>query len=166
MIAFTPTDEQQMLIEATHRFADHDLRKIAHDADEKSVIDPAAIQKGWELGILPGLIPEKYGGYAGEQSTVTATLALEELAWGDLSIAMHIWTPSLFALPLLLSGTETQKRDFLPLFCDDTSPEMTAALMEPGILFNVWQPTTTARRQGNKIILSGAKTYVPLADSA
>ncbi len=89
MIEFTPTEEQQMLIEAIHRYAENDVRRIAHEADEQGQMPPPVIAKGWELGVLPGLIPEEYGGYADGPGAVTGVLALEELAWCDRADAHH-----------------------------------------------------------------------------
>ncbi len=166
MIEFTPTDEQRMLIDTIHRYAEQDVRKVAHEADENNHAPDGVIAKGWELGILPGLIPEQYGGYGGEGSAVTGVLALEELAWGDLAIALKVWVPALFALPVFLSGTEEQKQAYLPAFCDVDRPIMTAALMEPSVTFDPWRPTTTATRSNGTITLNGEKAYVPLAADA
>lgn len=166
MIEFTPTEEQQMLIDAIKRYAENDLRKVAHEADEQADVPENVVNKGWELGILPGLIPEAYGGYADSPGVVTGVLALEELAWGDLSIALKMWSPSLFALPILISGTEDQKQEYLPAFCDVDRPIMTAALTEPSVKFDPWRSATTATRNNDSVVLEGEKTYVPLAADA
>ncbi len=166
MIEFTPTEEQQMLIDAIRRYAENDLRKVAHEADEQAEAPENIVSKGWELGILPGLIPEAYGGYADGPGVVTGVLALEELAWGDLSITLEMWSPSLFALPILISGTEDQKQEYLPAFCDADRPIMTAALTEPSIKFDPWRPATIATRNNGNVVLEGEKTYVPLAADA
>ncbi len=167
MITFTPTEEQGMLVDAIRRYAENQLRKVAHDADEASEVSDDILAKGWELGLLPGLIPEEYGGYADGPGAVTAALALEELAWGDLSIALKLWTPALFALPILISGTDPQKKTYLPAFCDVECPPATAALIEPRVTFDPWRPATTATRcDDGTVMLEGEKTYVPLADTA
>ncbi len=166
MIEFTPTDEQKMLIDSVHRYAENQVRKAAHEADERSETPPDIISKGWELGILPGLIPEAYGGYADGPTAVTGALALEEMAWGDLSVALNTWTPSLFALPVLWGGTEEQKKTYLGKFCDAGRPVMTAAIIEPSIKFDPWRPTVTATRKKGKVTIEGEKTYVPLAAEA
>jgi alkylation response protein AidB-like acyl-CoA dehydrogenase len=166
MIEFTPSEEQQMLIDAIHRYAESDMRKVAHDSDEASQAPASVIGKGWELGILPGLIPEQYGGYADNQAAITAALALEELAWGDVSLALELWAPALFALPVLVSGTEEQKQHYLPAFTDVDRRIMTAALMEPSVTFDPWRPQTTAARSNGTVTLNGQKAYVPLAADA
>ena len=83
-MAFTPTEEQQMLIDAIAKFANNDARPIAHDADEDNKLPLDVIQRGWEIGVLPAGMPEAYGGL-GEYSAVTNVLAAEEFAYGDLA---------------------------------------------------------------------------------
>ncbi len=167
MISFTPTEEQKLLTDTIHRYAENDMRKVAHDADEASEIPTGLVDKGWEIGILPGLIPETYGGFGEEgQTAITGVLALEELAWGDLSIALSTWTPATFALAVLAAGTEEQKQTYLPQFCDIDRPAMTTALIEPSVIFDPWRMATKATKSGSEITLNGSKAYVPLAEKA
>ncbi len=165
MFDFEPTDEQQMLIDWTKRFAASDLRPLAHDAEETATLPRALLEKGWEMGILQASIPEKYGGF-GERSAITGALALEELAYGDLAGAMAIMTPGLFAFPLLLVGSETQKETYLPAIVEGKWPAYTAALIEPTFDFDPNDLKTSAVREGDAYILSGVKTFVPFAVEA
>ena len=88
MISFTPTDEQNLIIETVHRYATQRMRPAAHDADESRAAPAAVIDTGWELGLLPNAIPEAYGGFGDEHSAVTGVLAAEELGYGDLATAL------------------------------------------------------------------------------
>ncbi len=165
MLSFTPTEEQQMLIDTISKYAVNDVRKIAHEADENSELPTAVVRKGWEIGLLPAAIPEAYGGL-GEYSAVTNVLAAEELAFGDLSVALAVMAPGLVGLPVLLSGTEEQKRNILPGLAEAAPPPLTAALIEPGISFDAGALKTTVTRQDGHYTLNGAKCYVPLAADA
>jgi alkylation response protein AidB-like acyl-CoA dehydrogenase len=165
MLSFTPTEEQTMLVDAISKYATNDVRKIAHDADEDSKLPADVVRKGWEIGLLPTAIPEQYGGL-GEYSVLTNVLAAEELAYGDLSVAMAVLAPGLVGLPVLLSGTDEQKNNILPALGEATPPPFTAALIEPGISFDSGTLKTTAKRDGNDYVLDGAKCYVPLAGDA
>ncbi len=166
MITFTPTDEQQMLIDAVRRYATNDVRPVAHEADEGGCFPEAIVNTGWELGILPGNIPEAYGGFGEAYSALTGVLAYEELAYGDLSLAMQVMAPALVAVPLLLDGTDAQREEFMPLFLDETPPRVTAALIESRINFNPAELKTTATLENGVYVLSGQKVYVPLAEGA
>lgn len=165
MIDFTPTDEQQMLVDAIKRYAANDLQPNAHEMDEQSDVRDELVQKGWELGLLPASIPEDLGGF-GEYSALTNVIALEELAFGDLSTTLKLLAPSLLAFPILHEGTNEQKEKFLPLFADEKPYPATAALIEPRINFDPFALQTTATRDGANVILNGLKAYVPNAAEA
>ena len=166
MLSFTPTDEQQMLVDAIAKFAVADVRPHAHDADEEDAFPPEIIQKGWELGILPASIPEAYGGF-GEHSAVTNVLAAEALAWGDLALALAVMLPATVANPVYFSGTEEQKQHILPqIAAAETLPYFSAALLEPSISFDANAPRTTAVREDGHYLINGEKCYVPFAPEA
>lgn len=154
-----------MLTDAIGRFAQERIRKVFRDAEEEGKIPAEVVQAGWELGILPAAIPEAYGGF-GEYSVLTGAIALEELAWGDLAVALNIMAPNSVAIPVMLAGTEAQKEAHLPLFCEETLPRVAAALTEPRVQFDPRNLQTTAELDGNHYVLNGTKTVVPLADVA
>lgn len=166
MISFTPSEEQQMLIDAVRRFAEREIRNVYRDCEEEGEIPQDLIDKGWELGLVPAGIPEEYDGFAEEHSALTGVLFSEELAWGDLAIALHLMAPGLVAYPILQCGTEEQKETYLPNFCDDPFPLATAALIEPTIRFDPQSLRTTAVLQGDHYVLNGQKALVPLAADA
>jgi acyl-CoA dehydrogenase len=165
MYSFEPTDEQKIIIDASRRLASKEFRTRMRDADELSEPAPEWTKAGWELGLLPGSIPEQYGGY-GEHSTLTWALAAEELAWGDLSATLVLLSPNLLAFPVLLCGTQEQKRTLLPLFCTETYIPGSAALMEPYFDFDPNAPRTTATRRNGNYVISGSKCNVPFAENS
>ena len=166
MIGFTLTEEQQMLVEAIRRYSENDVRPEAHDADEHGDFPDSVVRTGWELGILPGMIPESLGGFGEEQSAVTGVLAYEALAYGDLSLALQVMAPALVAIPLVLDGASGQRDELLSLFLDEAPPKVTAAMLEPGISFDPLKPGTTATLDNGGYTLTGKKVYVPLAEGA
>jgi len=165
MYSFEPSDEQKMLINAVNRYATSDLRKAAHDAEENKALPPRVISKGWELGVLQASIPEAYSGF-GERSAVTGALAAEELAFGDLAGALAVGIPGLFALPILLAGSEEQKKLYLPTIIEADWQPYTAALIEPSFDFDPNELKTTAKAEGSHYVLTGGKTFVPFANQA
>jgi alkylation response protein AidB-like acyl-CoA dehydrogenase len=165
MYSFEPTEEQAMLIETIGRYARLDLRPKAHDAEEAAELPAALVEKGWELGVLQASTPEAYGGF-GDRSAVTGVLAAEELAWGDLAGALAVMVPGLFAVPLLLAGSEEQKQRYLPQVIEAEWRPFTAALLEPNYDFDPNELRTTARQEDGAFLLSGEKTYVPYATDA
>jgi len=108
MNSFSPSEDQQMIVTMVKQFATDEMRKIYRHCDESGEIPAQIIDKAWAMGFISSAIPEKYGGTGEEHSALTASLLAEELAWGDLSMTMHILSPSLFVVPVLLMGTEEQ----------------------------------------------------------
>lgn len=165
MLGFQPDEEQQMLVEAVHRYAANDLRPAAHEADESGELPSELVAKGWELGLLQASIPEQYGGF-GERSAVTGALAAEELAWGDLAAAIAVMSPGAYLLPVLLGGNQEQQQALIqPVVEGDWQP-LAAALVEPDYDFYPAQMRTTASASNGDYLLQGHKALVPFADSA
>jgi acyl-CoA dehydrogenase len=166
MISFSPTEEQQMIVSMAKQFANDEMRKIYRQCDENGAIPNSVIDTAWKMGLTSSSVPEEYGGSGGDHSAITCSLIDEELAWGDLSMTMHILCPALFAYPVLEMGTETQRKKYLPLFCDENYKAATAALIEPHFGFDPYSLRTTAQTDGNGYVLNGEKCYVPLAAEA
>ena len=165
MYSFDPTEEQQMLIDAVKKYAANDLRAAAHDAEENKELPKKLVNKGWELGLLQASIPESYGGF-GERSAVTGALAVEEMAFGDLAGTLAVMTPSLFATPILLAGSEEQKKEYLPKVIEGEWRPYTAALIEYAFDFDPNMLKTTATLHGDVYVLNGEKAFVPFAKDA
>ncbi len=165
MYSFEPNEEQQMLMDAVGKYAENDLRPAAHDAEESRELPKKLISKGWELGLLQASVPESYGGF-GERSAVTGALAVEEMAFGDLAGALAVMTPSLFATPILLGGSEEQKMEYLPKIIEGNWSPYTAALIEYSFDFDANDLRTTAKSAGGDTILNGEKAFVPFAKDA
>jgi alkylation response protein AidB-like acyl-CoA dehydrogenase len=165
MYSFDPTEEQQMLIDAVNKYAVNDLRVAAREAEESCELPKKLVSKGWELGLLQASVPESYGGF-GERSAVTGVLALEEMAFGDLAGTLAVNTPSLFATPIMLAGTEEQKQEYLPKIIEGDWVPYTAALIEFAFDFDPLALKTTATPSGEEYILNGEKAFVPFAKEA
>lgn len=165
MYSFEPSEEQKMLVDAIQRFSTNDLRPQAHDADEENQIPSKLVEKGWELGYLQASTPEEYGGF-GERSAVCGVLAAEELAWGDLAGSLAVMLPGLFAVPILIAGSQDQKQMYLEKVVEAEWLPYTAALIEPEYNFDPSELKTTAKKNGNGYLLDGEKCFVPYADGA
>jgi alkylation response protein AidB-like acyl-CoA dehydrogenase len=166
MISFTPSEEQQLIVETVRRFAAERMRPAAHDADEGRVTPPELLTRGWDLGLLPSAIPEEFGGFGESHSALTGALAAEELAAGDLAMSLYLLTPNLFGLPILHCGTDKQKQQWLPILTDAAFKPYTAALIEPRWDFDPLALHTTAEKEVDGYVLNGHKAYVPLAADA
>jgi len=160
------SEEQEMVRDAMREFASDAIRPIARDCDEAAEIPADFLETAWSLGLTSTQIPEVYGGAGEERSLVTNAILLEELAFGDASLAMAALAPSLFANAILDHGTDDQKKAYLPLFCGDSFATGSLAVSEPGALSDASQPKTIAETKGESFVLSGRKTFVVFGDRA
>ena len=165
MYSFEPDDEQKILIDSVSHFASGELRQAAREAEESMCLSPDLIEKGWELGLLQASIPEAYGGF-GDRSVVNGALAAEAMAYGDLAGTLAVGTPALFALPILLAGSEEQKRQYLPQVVGAGWRAFSAAMIEPTFDFDPNDLKTTATEREEVFVLNGEKIFVPYADAA
>ncbi len=166
MISFGPTDEQEVIREAMHEFAEQVLRAAARDADETSEVPEDVLQQAWDLGLTSTQLPDGLGGGGEDRSPVTNAMLLEELAFGDPALAIAATAPSLFAFAVADHGTEEQKKRLLPAFCGTKFHAATVALIEPSPTFDPLNLQTVAEPKDGGFVLSGRKRFVVLGDRA
>jgi acyl-CoA dehydrogenase len=166
MISFSPSEDQQMMINLFKDFANDEMRKVYRQADESGQIPDNIINTAWDMGFISSCIPTEQGGLGEPCSAVTGALIAEELAWGDLSMTMKILAPYLAVIPVVEMGTPKQKQKYLPQFCESEYHAGTAAILEPRFDFDPNSMTTKAERRNGSYVLNGRKCFVPLADEA
>lgn len=163
MIDFEPTEEQALIVETVRQFASNEIRGESRSADEAGALPVSLLQQAHELGLTSSALPEAYGG-GGARSAVTGALVAEELAYGDLAIALGILSPALLALPLVDGGTEEQKKARLPRFTASRFAPGALAVVEPSFRTDAFRPATIARRERGEYVLDGKKCLVPWQD--
>src|SRR5918912_1561889 len=115
-ISFALTDEQK------------EIRPVAAEYDEHSTHPADVIAKAHELGLMNVHIPEEYGGLG--LPGFEGMLIGEELSWGCSGMAVSIVANTLSSAPLLVAGTEEQRRTWVAPLVDE--PSLCAfALTEP-----------------------------------
>jgi alkylation response protein AidB-like acyl-CoA dehydrogenase len=88
------------------------------------------------------------------------------MAFGDLAGTLAVMVPSLFATPILLAGSEEQKKEYLPKVIEGDWAPYTAALIEYAFDFDPSTLKTMASLRGDHFILNGEKAFVPFAKDA
>lgn len=166
MVSFQASEEQRLIVDTVAAFARERIRPCAHEADETGVVPREVIEQGWELGLVQSVIPETYGGAGDTRSAVTGALVAEELAWGDVSIALHLLAPRLVAYPVLEMGTPEQRERILGAYAGARFCPGSAAVVEPCLDFDLAALSTTAVRDNGAYVLSGSKCFVPLGADA
>lgn len=155
----TPRTAEQLEVQALARdFAEGELRPHAAAWDEARALDDAVFGKLAELGFLGMRIPESYGGLGFDVATYL--LALEELSWGDASVALSVAIHSGPVSGMILRhGTEAQKARWLPRMASGEALGA-FALSEPEAGSDAGALATAARANGAGWHLSGVKRWV------
>ncbi len=152
------TEEQELLQQTVHDFAQNELKPRAAKFDEQEYIDKDVLKSMAELGLMGVCFPEEYDG-AG-MDTVCYAIAVEEIsrvcASTGITLAAHI---SLGTNPLYLFGTDEQKQKYLPKLC--AGEELSSfGLTEPNAGSDAGGTETTAVKTGNEWVLNGTKTFI------
>jgi acyl-CoA dehydrogenase len=162
-VSFALTDEQKALRALAHEFAEKEIRPREREYDEHATHPADVIAKAHELGLMNVHVPQAFGGP--ELSAFDGMLIGEELYWGCSGIGTAIAASGLGHGPVILAGTEEQKRRWLPPLAEE--PTLSSfALTEPGAGSDVSAIKTTAVRSGDEYVLNGSKTFITNAGHA
>jgi acyl-CoA dehydrogenase len=162
-VSFALAEEQKALRDLARDFAEQEIRPKAAEYDEHSTHPADIIEKAHEVGLMNPHVPEEYGGAA--LSSFDGMLIGEELSWGCAGIAVSIVANALGAGPVMLAGTDDQKRKWLvPLI---ESPILCSfGLTEPNAGSDVSGIQTTAVREGDDYVINGSKMFITNAGHA
>src|SRR3954451_13521320 len=154
------SEEQRALQELAHAFAERELRPVAREVDEADVEMRWDVwRKAAEVGLTSFMLPEEYGG-GGVHDAFTECLIQEELYWGDAGFGGLITSGGFFAAPVLVLGSDEQKRRWLEPIAGDDPPLTALATTEPGHGSDAAGIETHARRVDGGYRLRGQKTWV------
>lgn len=160
------TEDQRMTRESLKRFAQDVLRAQSRPADEAGTTPEGFYDQAQELGLALMPVPEDFGGAGAARSPVSNVLAIEDLAWGDMSLALGAVTPLAVVNLLLDQGSRVQQEKYLTQLAGESFVPAAIALMEPRARFDASELRTTARREGTGYVLDGEKSMVVLGLSA
>ena len=131
---------------------------LAAEVDRDHRFPKEAVTAAAEAGLLGVLIPREYGGLG--LDALAFTLCIDEFAraCASTSVIVDVHT-SVGSEPILLFGTEEQKRRWLPRLA---SGELLGAfaLTEPASGSDAASLKTSARRNGDGYVLNGTKVFI------
>ncbi len=155
-IHFNLTEEQKMIQQLARDFARNEMAPVAEHYDKTHEYPWKVIRKAQELGLTTMGVPEKYGGLG--LSLFEECLVSEELAWGCSGMSTAIAVTGLGWLPILIAGSEGQKQSYGARMADGDLAAY--CLTEPEAGSDVAGIKTTARKEGDRYILNGSKTFI------
>jgi len=150
------TDEQRMVMELSRSLAREKIAPIAAHHDETETYPEEAMRLLAQQGLFGIWVPEAYGGT--DMGALAVSLVAEEIAWACAATATNWGATPLGGYPIVLAGTEEQKRRYLPRLA---TGEILAAysLSEPGAGSDAASLQTVAVRKGDRYVLNGTKLW-------
>jgi alkylation response protein AidB-like acyl-CoA dehydrogenase len=157
---FDLTDEQREIRDVCRDFATREIRPIAPEVDEADTEMPWEVwYKAAGLGLTSFMLPSEYGG-AGLTDCLTGCIVQEELCYGCSGIGNLITSGGFFAEPILVLGSEEQKRRWIEPLAGDRPPLGALATTEPASGSDAASIQTVAERKGEGYVLRGQKTWI------
>ena len=151
-------NEQQIMIrDLCRQIADEKIRPIAAEFDKEDKFPTEIIKDLAKADLFGIFVPEEYGGMG--ISVLSLCIATEELSKACGGIAVCYAASALGTFPIILFGTDAQKKKYLP---DLANGKKIAAfgLTEPAAGSDASAIQTTAKKDGNYYILNGTKHFI------
>jgi butyryl-CoA dehydrogenase len=153
------TDAQQAIRDLARSIADNEIRPVAAEYDRTGEF-PWPIVKTLAAADLFGVfIDEEYGGIADGSRTMNMVLVAEELSKACGGIALAFAGSALGAIPIIIAGSDEQKKRYLPDLA--AGRRLGAfALTEPQAGSDAGGIRTTALKDGDHYVLNGTKQWI------
>jgi glutaryl-CoA dehydrogenase len=159
------TEDERMLRDAAHAFAQSDLQPRVTAAYREEAVDPSVFRAMGDAGLLGATIPEEYGGLGA--GYVTYGLIAREVERVDSGYrSMMSVQSSLVMYPIHAYGSEEQRLKYLPGLAAGTLIGC-FGLTEPDAGSDPGGMKTTAKKTADGYVLNGSKMWIsnaPIAD--
>src|SRR3972149_7769316 len=151
------TEEQKMIVDICRQIVAERIVPVRAELDEEGTFPREIINEIGKSDLFRIFIPEEYEGMG--TGTFEVCLATEELSRGDLSVATSHAASGLGLIPILVAGSEEQKKKYLPQLA---SGNKLAAfgLTEAEAGSDAGSIRTTAKKDGDYYILNGTKQWI------
>jgi alkylation response protein AidB-like acyl-CoA dehydrogenase len=157
------TEAQQMIVETAREIAQKKIVPVREKYDHEGTFPWDVVKALAEADMCGLYIPEAYGGMGG--GVLDLCLAVEELSKACGGIALAMAGTALGTFPILLFGSEEQKKRYLP---DIAAGRKLAAfgLTEANAGSDALGMKSTARKEGDGYVLNGTKQWITNGENA
>jgi len=151
------TEEQEALVATAREFTRKEIIPRAGHFDETGEFPREIFKKAWETGLMNIEIPEAYGGLGG--TCLDNCLVQEEVAFGCAGMNTSMAANSLGSMPLLIAGTDEQKKKYLSRLTGELS-FAAYCCSEPDAGSDVAGMRTRVTKHGDDYVLNGQKRWI------
>lgn len=150
-------EEQKMIVDICRQIVEERIIPARAELDEKGIFPAEIIKEIANSDLFRLFIPEEYDGMG--TGIFEVCLATEELSRGDLSVATSFAASGLGLIPILIAGSEEQKKKYLPELA--AGKKLAAfGLTESEAGSDAGSIKTTAKKEGDYYILNGTKQWI------
>lgn len=154
---FDLTETQREMQQLARKFGREEILPRAAEYDQSMKFPWDLFKKAWELGLLNGFVPEKYGGLG--QGIVEGCLVAEEMHYGCTGITTALQSSALAASPIMMGANDEQKKKYLGRLVEE--PVIGAyCVSEPGAGSDVNGTKTRAEKKGDEYVINGQKMWI------
>ena len=152
------SENHLMIREMARQFAEKELtREVLDEAEATNSFRKSVLDHMVQAGLTSIKIPEEYGGQGGDN--LSFVIALEEVCRKSAVAGIYMSNPnSLGSGPLLINGTEEQKRKYLPML---TTGGVLGGMgiTEPNAGSDASKSQTQARLAGDHYVINDSKIF-------
>ncbi|MBK7076853.1 MAG: acyl-CoA dehydrogenase family protein [Myxococcales bacterium] len=159
-----PTEEQRLIQRTAREFAERRLAPGAAARDRDGRFPIEELRELGQLGLLGVNVPEDLGG--GAAGVIAYSLALQELARVDASVAVAVSVTNMVAELIAAVGTPAQRAAYVPGLVSGAAVAGAFALSEPQAGSDPAAMRTIATKVDGGWRLSGAKQWITSGDRA
>jgi len=151
------TEEQQFIKEIAAKIARDKILPRRTELDESQEFPWDIVKVLADSNLFGIYIEEQYGGTGG--GVLDLCIAVEELSRVCGGISLCLAATALGTFPLILFGSEAQKKKYLPGIAAGKNI-VAFALTEPNAGSDAGAIQTTARKDGDSYVLNGTKQWI------
>jgi acyl-CoA dehydrogenase len=151
------SEEQQALAQTARDFTRKEIIPKAAHYDETGEFPREIFKKAWDTGLMNVEIAEPYGGLGG--TCLDNCLVQEEVSFGCSGINTSMAANSLGATPLLIAGSDEQKREYLTRLTKELT-FCAYCCSEPDAGSDVAGMRTRVTKHGDDYVLNGQKRWI------
>ncbi|UFS58750.1 acyl-CoA dehydrogenase family protein [Subtercola endophyticus] len=150
-------EDEALLVATVKEFIDREVKPTVREMEHRNEYPEKWIEQMRQIGIFGLAVPEEYGGMPVSMGCYVDVT--EQLARGWMSLAGAMGGHTVVAKLLTIYGTEAQKEHYLPKMATGEI-RATMALTEPDGGSDLQAMSTIARRDGDDLVINGAKTWI------
>ncbi|MET1102159.1 MAG: acyl-CoA dehydrogenase family protein [Pyrodictiaceae archaeon] len=157
------TDEHELFRKSIRQFVEQHIEPRVMDIEKSDHIPDELFEEAKKLGLFGIGIPEEYGGQGGGH--LMQAIMVEEIARVSPAFSVAIAVQHLFTVPLMLFGTEEQKKKYLVPVA--RGEKLAAhANTEPVAGSDVAGIQSTAKKVNDHYVINARKIFITGADRA